>query len=137
MEASSVCRHCATGTIFVISLKHPNCEEDMLRMRGVSGGLAAYKGSLSTTFDIVGYISNKDEIVARPPAAGTTWLKIGEVDAVAAASVDFTGIASTIADLHLLFELLPGTNAVSLLLQTYGADGVLDVGATDYRMQEF
>jgi hypothetical protein len=69
------------------------------------------------------------------PAAGTTWLKIGEVDAVAAASVDFTGIDSAISDLHLLFELIPGTNGVSLLLQTYGADGVLDSGATDYRLQ--
>jgi hypothetical protein len=32
----------------------------------------------------------------------------------------------------LVFELLPGTNAVNLRLQTYGADGVLDVGANDY-----
>ena len=65
------------------------------------------------------------------PAAGTTWLKIGEVDAVAA-SVDFTGMNSAISDLQLLFDLLPGTNGAIPQMQTYGADGVLDIGSLDY-----
>lgn len=50
----------------------------------------------------------------------------------AASSFDFTGIPSNVNHLEIDFEVRPGTNNVGIQLQTYGADGVLDSGGSDY-----
>jgi hypothetical protein len=60
------------------------------------------------------------------------WVRLGEVDASAAATVDFTSIPAGVNHLQCVAELRPGTNAVTIQLQTYGADGVLDTGSSDY-----
>lgn len=66
------------------------------------------------------------------PTFSGTWKVLGEANPSAASSVDFTGIPSTVKHLMLMWELVPGTNAVGLDIRTYGADGVLDTGAGDY-----
>lgn len=50
----------------------------------------------------------------------------------AVSAIDFTGIPSNVNHLEIDFEVRPGTNAVNVLLRTYGADTVLDTGASDY-----
>ena len=59
------------------------------------------------------------------------WVRLGEVDASAAATVDFTSIPAGVNNLMLVAE---GTvsAACAINLRTYGADGVLDTGASDY-----
>jgi hypothetical protein len=47
-------------------------------------------------------------------------------------AIDFTGIPANVDNLTLFIELRPSADAVGISLQTYGADGVLDVGASDY-----
>lgn len=54
------------------------------------------------------------------------------VTAAAAAHVDFTNIPSVINDLTLGVECTLDTNGEAIGLRTYGADGVLDTGVTDY-----
>lgn len=66
------------------------------------------------------------------PAWAGTWKVLGEATPSGAAAVDFTGIPAAVHHLMLMWELLPGTNAVGLDMQTYGADGVLDTGGGDY-----
>lgn len=66
------------------------------------------------------------------PLSGA-WNQIGTLNPAGVASVDFTAIAATFADLQVLFDLVPATTAVSLRLQTYDQAGALNVGATDYR----
>lgn len=52
--------------------------------------------------------------------------------ASAASVIDFTGIPSNVNNLEIDFEVRAATNAVNILLRTYGADGALDTGASDY-----
>lgn len=49
-----------------------------------------------------------------------------------ASTVDFTGIPSNVNNLSISYEFDPSSDNVSLGMQTYGADGVLDTGGTDY-----
>lgn len=46
--------------------------------------------------------------------------------------IDFTGIPSNVNHLEIDFEVRLSTNNVGVSLRTYGADGVLDSGASDY-----
>lgn len=66
------------------------------------------------------------------PAMAGTWKVLGEATPAGAGAVDFISIPAGVHHLMLQFELLPATNDVLLGLQTYGADGVLDVGGSDY-----
>lgn len=60
------------------------------------------------------------------------WVRIGTQNPSASATVDFTSIPAAVNNLMLMFDWKPGTDAVDMYLQTYGADGVLDTGALDY-----
>ncbi len=60
------------------------------------------------------------------------WVRIGEQDPSAASTVDFTSIPAGVNHLRAEFDWKPGTNAVSMGVQTYGADGVIDTAASDY-----
>lgn len=60
------------------------------------------------------------------------WFVIQSQTITAASFVDFTGIAASINNLMCVWEVQPGTDAVDISLRTYGADGVLDTGASDY-----
>lgn len=57
---------------------------------------------------------------------------IDQQDATAVSFIDFTNIAATVNNLKCIFEVQPGTTATSFTMQTYGADGVLDTGVSDY-----
>lgn len=59
-------------------------------------------------------------------------VRLGEQDPSAVATVDLTGIPAGVNHLQLLMDVQPGTTGVGFNLQSYGADGVLDTGATDY-----
>lgn len=52
--------------------------------------------------------------------------------ATGAATIDFTSIPSVIDHLTLDIECTISTNAAAIAIRTYGADGVLDTGGTDY-----
>lgn len=60
------------------------------------------------------------------------WVRLGQQAPSAQATVDFTGIPAAVNHLQCVFELRPSTDNVTIALRTYGADGVLDSGATDY-----
>jgi hypothetical protein len=60
------------------------------------------------------------------------WYTLGVVNLAAVANGDVTGIPAGVKDIRGNIEAKPNTDAVSISLQTYGADGVLDVGASDY-----
>lgn len=47
-------------------------------------------------------------------------------------AVDFTGIPANVDSMVCAFELVPSVNATAIGIRTYGADGVLDVGSSDY-----
>lgn len=68
---------------------------------------------------------------ANPTMAGT-WKVLGEATPSGAASVDFTGIPAGVHHIMVLFELLNATDSINWRLRTYGADGVLDTGGSDY-----
>jgi hypothetical protein len=61
-----------------------------------------------------------------------TWTRLGTQDPSAAATVDFTGIPAGVNNLMVCFDWTPGTDAVSMAMQTYDAAGNLDTGASDY-----
>jgi len=60
------------------------------------------------------------------------WYKYAEQDLVAQSLVDFTDIPAEVNNLQCVFEALPTANGSTFRLQTYGADGVLDTGGSDY-----
>jgi hypothetical protein len=71
------------------------------------------------------------------PAYAGTWKVLGEANPSGASSIAFTGIPSGINHIELWLELIPVTDAVNIQIQTYGADGVLDVGVGDYEYQMY
>jgi hypothetical protein len=60
------------------------------------------------------------------------WVRIGEQDPSGASTVDFTSIPAGVKHLQCVMDVVPSTDGVTILLRTYGADGVLDTGASDY-----
>ena len=60
------------------------------------------------------------------------WVRLSTVDASAASTVDFTSIPAGVNHLMLLAEGTVSSNGVSLNMRTYGADGVVDTGSSDY-----
>jgi hypothetical protein len=60
------------------------------------------------------------------------WVRIGEQDPSAASTVDFTSIPAGVKHLQGVMELTPSVNGATIQLRIYGADGVLDTGASDY-----
>lgn len=50
----------------------------------------------------------------------------------AASQVDFTSLPYWANNVEAEFHLVPGTDAVDLYLRTFGADGVIDAGGSDY-----
>lgn len=60
------------------------------------------------------------------------WTPLSKVSASAAATVDFASIPSGVNHLMLLFEVRPSVDGAAISLRTYGADGLLDTGSTDY-----
>lgn len=60
------------------------------------------------------------------------WVRLGTQDPSAAANVDFTSIPAGVNNLMVSFDWVPSTDGVAMAIQTYGADGVLDTGASDY-----
>jgi hypothetical protein len=60
------------------------------------------------------------------------WVRIGEQDPSAASTVDFTSIPAGVKHLQCVMDVQPDTDGVTIQLRTYGADGVLDTGASDY-----
>lgn len=60
---------------------------------------------------------------------------ISQQDVAAVAFVDFTNIAATVNNIQCTYELRPDTNATDIGIQTYGADGILDTGGSDYSAQ--
>lgn len=62
----------------------------------------------------------------------TGWVRLGLQAPSAASTVDFTGIPAAVNHLQCVFEFRPSTDNVTIALRTYGADGALDSGATDY-----
>ena len=65
------------------------------------------------------------------------WVVLGTATPSAAANADFPGIPAAVNNLMLMLEIAPGTDGVNIGLQTYGADGVLDTGASDYSSNQF
>lgn len=59
------------------------------------------------------------------------WVRLGEQDPSGASVVDFTSIPAGVNHLNLMLEL-SGSATMSVGLRTYGADGALDSGASDY-----
>lgn len=60
------------------------------------------------------------------------WVRLGEQDPSAVSTVDFTSIPAGVNNLQCVVELDLSNNGATMSLQTYGADGVLDTGASDY-----
>lgn len=60
------------------------------------------------------------------------WVRLSEVDASAVTTVDFTSIPAGVNHLQGVFEVNPGTTGTSFTMRTYGADGVIDTGGSDY-----
>lgn len=60
------------------------------------------------------------------------WVRIGEQDPSGASTVDFTSIPAGVNNIMCVMNFRPSTNGVTVSLRTYGADGVLDTGASDY-----
>jgi hypothetical protein len=60
------------------------------------------------------------------------WYIFGEQDVAAQPFVDFTDIPATVSNLWLTFEMTSSSSTAIFSLQTYGADGNLDTGGTDY-----
>lgn len=60
------------------------------------------------------------------------WVRLSEVDASAATTVDFTSIPAGVNHLQGVFEVNPGTTGTAFTMRTYGADGVIDTGGSDY-----
>lgn len=50
----------------------------------------------------------------------------------AVSAVDFTGIPANVNNLRLTLECTVSSNGATISLRTYGADGVLDTGGSDY-----
>lgn len=50
------------------------------------------------------------------------------------AEIPFTGIPSWVNNIRLMWSVQPLTNNIEMFAQTYGADGILDNGGTDYRV---
>jgi hypothetical protein len=65
------------------------------------------------------------------------WVRLGSVNPSAAAAIDFTSIPAGVAHLMITGQVRCNTNNVGFDLQTYGADGVLDTGASDYSWANF
>ncbi len=63
---------------------------------------------------------------------GQMWYVYGTQDPTGLTVVDFINIPSAVANLMLVIETIPTTDATNIALQTYGADGVLDTGVSDY-----
>lgn len=59
-------------------------------------------------------------------------VRLGEIDFSAASTIDFTSIPAGVNNLRLLIEGQVNTDGASVLLRTYGADGVVDSGSSDY-----
>ena len=57
---------------------------------------------------------------------------IDQQDATTVSFVDFVNLAATVNNLKLMANFTVSANNTTLILQTYGADGVLDTGGTDY-----
>jgi hypothetical protein len=102
---------------------------------GSTQGMVAYRGASSWAGLAAGADAYKALFSggsgANPAWAGT-WKVLGTATPAGASAVDFTSIPATVNHLLALFELLPATNGVNLGVRTYGADGVLDTGGTDY-----
>lgn len=60
------------------------------------------------------------------------WRQLGTANPNAASAVDFINIPADINHLMIVGQCKLNTNNVGLGIQTYGADGVLDTGASDY-----
>lgn len=60
------------------------------------------------------------------------WVRLGEQDPSGAATVDFEDIPAGVKHIEIKYNLRMGTDNTSLSVRTYGADGVLDSGASDY-----
>jgi hypothetical protein len=73
-----------------------------------------------------------------PPATGKIgWFVIGESDPSGASTVDFTSIPATINHLMAVYNFTVSSSSAVPCLRTYGADGVLDTGASDYYYNNF
>lgn len=84
----------------------------------ISGQAVTVRYKLSdTTFEII-------------PQNGM--VRLGSQSPSATTTIDFTGIGANVNHLQAIIELKPATNNLSILMQTYGADGVLDTGGSDY-----
>lgn len=77
----------------------------------------------ATTFDILG---------GAPSPGLTGWQLFQAQSPSAAAAVDFITIPATVNHLQCFYDFKPSADGAIFELQTYGADGVLDTGATDY-----
>lgn len=60
------------------------------------------------------------------------WFLVESRTITAQSVIDFTGIPATYNNLQFVMQLRPSTNAITMNVRTYGADGVLDTGASDY-----
>jgi hypothetical protein len=65
------------------------------------------------------------------------WVRLGEQDPSAASTVDFASIPAGVKHIRANIELAFSTAGTSFALRTYGADGVLDSGASDYLYTAF
>lgn len=48
------------------------------------------------------------------------------------AAIDFTSIPAAVNHIHIIGNVTPATDGANIIMRTYGADGVLDTGASDY-----
>lgn len=60
------------------------------------------------------------------------WVRLGTQSPSGASTVDFEDIPAAVNHLMVMVELDPSVDGASISMRTYGADGVLDSGASDY-----
>ena len=60
------------------------------------------------------------------------WAVLSKVTASAASYADFPSIPAGVNHIQIIGELKPSADGANVVLTTYGADGIIDAGGTDY-----
>lgn len=130
----------ALGTVNTSTHKFALASAVLDALLGSTQGLLPYRDAAAWTGLAVGsdaYQALFSGGAGANPAWGGTWKLLSTATPSGASSLDFISIPAGINHLKVLFDLLPATTGVSLKLRTFGADGVIDAGATDYQCEQY
>lgn len=124
------------GEIFTFIANATNAAAATLNINGLGARqITLFGGNL-----LAGAIIANQVVTVRYKSSDTTfeiipqdgWVRLGLQSPSGASTVDFTGIPSAVNNIRCVFELRPNTDNIAFGLRTYGADGNIDTGASDY-----